>query len=278
MNRLEVRDASSEPPEAEGSGPRLRDFRATVERYQQPLIRFAMRIVRDPERARDVVQDTFLRLYESDVAADDPRVGSWLYTVCRNRAIDVRRRDARLTSMESPPELAVDAANDDQQAVRQVMAEVAALPERKARVLELRYGEGHSYRQIAEMTGMSVSHVGVVIFESIRALRKQLAVVAALALLVGAGAWGWRSSRGAQSERGYFTRSQPSLPVYEPREALLPPSPEPVIGPKQEPAPSATPRLPLPSRAAPRAGARPPPPQAAPAKPMPNRVDFPSDL
>jgi RNA polymerase sigma factor (sigma-70 family) len=244
---------------------RASQFRSTVKRYEQPLIRFATRIVRDPERARDVVQDTFLRLHESDVDADDPRVGSWLYAVCRNRAIDVRRRDARLTSMENPPELPVEAVSDEQQAVRQVLDEVAALPERKARVLELRYAEGQSYREIAQKTGMTVSHVGVVIFESIRTLRKQLAVVAAFALLVGAGAWGLRSSRAPQGERAYFSRPELALPVHEPREAVPPVDDGPIYGPMQVP-PSPSQAKPSPTRPE-RFPARmyaPAPPRAAP--------------
>src|SRR5438876_33202 len=66
-----------------------------VERYEAPLSRYAARLVRDTDRARDVVQDTFLRLCRQDRRAIDGDLGPWLYTVCRNRAVDVLRKDRR---------------------------------------------------------------------------------------------------------------------------------------------------------------------------------------
>jgi RNA polymerase sigma-70 factor (ECF subfamily) len=206
-------------------------FRTAFERYEKPLIRYAMRFVRDPERARDVVQDTFLRMCEADVQVDDPRLGSWLYTVCRNRAIDVRRKEGRLTAMDEPPDLAVQPSGEHQRAVQEVFDRVNALPERKAKVLELRYREGHSYRQIADRTGMSVSHVGVIIHESIKSLRKHMAVVAALLFLVGAGAWGVLSQRTPAPPPSYFSRDEaPVVPMVEHGE--LPPPEEELYGPE----------------------------------------------
>lgn len=206
-------------------------FRTAFERYEKPLIRYAMRFVRDPERARDVVQDTFLRMCESDVQVDDPRLGSWLYTVCRNRAIDVRRKDVRTTTMEDLPEVRVEPHEERDHAVNEVFERVNALPENKARVIELRYREGQSYRQIADKTGMTVSHVGVIIHDSIKLLRKHMAVVAAFALLVGAGAWGVLSQRSPAPPPSYFSHDAPQvLPMFERGE--LPPSPEEFYGPE----------------------------------------------
>ncbi|HVW37914.1 MAG TPA: sigma factor, partial [Pirellulales bacterium] len=58
-------------------------LRSVVARYEGPLVRYAARITGDAERARDVVQDTFLRLCEQDRAELDGRLAQWLYTVCR---------------------------------------------------------------------------------------------------------------------------------------------------------------------------------------------------
>jgi RNA polymerase sigma factor (sigma-70 family) len=206
-------------------------FRIAFERYEKPLIRYAMRFVRDPERARDVVQDTFLRMCESDVQVDDPRLASWLYTVCRNRAIDVRRKNARMTWMDEPPEMRVEPKGEVDAAVKQVFERVSSLPERKARVLELRYREDQSYRQIADKTGMTVSHVGVIIHDSIKMLRKNMAVVAAFALIAGAGAWGVLSQRSPAPPPSYFSKDAPPvLPMFERGE--LPPDPEELYGPE----------------------------------------------
>ena len=59
-------------------------------RYEGALVRYAMRITGDMETARDVVQDTFLRLCDADRDQVGEYLAPWLYRVCRNRAIDAR--------------------------------------------------------------------------------------------------------------------------------------------------------------------------------------------
>ena len=63
-----------------------------VERYERPLVRYAARLLGDVEHARDVVQDTFLQLIRQDHSKLDGRLPEWLFTVCRNRALDVRKK------------------------------------------------------------------------------------------------------------------------------------------------------------------------------------------
>ena len=64
---------------------------SALERYERPLVGYAYRLLGDLERARDVVQDTFLRLCQQDRAKLDGRVKEWLFAVCRHRAIDCQR-------------------------------------------------------------------------------------------------------------------------------------------------------------------------------------------
>ncbi|MCH5373468.1 MAG: sigma-70 family RNA polymerase sigma factor [Planctomycetes bacterium] len=70
-----------------------------VARYEGRLLRYAAQITGDAERARDVVQETFLRLCHQDRQQVDGHLAQWLYTVCRNRALDVRRKEKRMQSM-----------------------------------------------------------------------------------------------------------------------------------------------------------------------------------
>src|SRR5687768_3117364 len=66
--------------------------RAALERFEGPLVAYATSLLRDAHAARDVVQDTFLRLVRADPATVDPYLARWLFTVCRHRAVDVLRR------------------------------------------------------------------------------------------------------------------------------------------------------------------------------------------
>src|SRR6188474_3184636 len=80
-----------------GQATRLGWVSAALDRYEGRLLRYAQRITGDEERARDVVQDTFLKLCKEDPSTLNGRLAQWLYTVCRNQALDVRRKESRST-------------------------------------------------------------------------------------------------------------------------------------------------------------------------------------
>ena len=70
--------------------------RAALLQYEGPLVRYAAAITGDVERARDVVQDTFVKLCAAKPEELEGRVREWLFTVCRNRALDVQRKESRM--------------------------------------------------------------------------------------------------------------------------------------------------------------------------------------
>ena len=108
--------------------PPLDPIASVVARFEQPLLRYATGILGDRERAREVVQDTFVRLCEAD--ADelvDGHLSRWLYMVCRNRAIDVRRKNRRLSVVSEMPEIPTDGEAEDACAYRGVVEEIARL-------------------------------------------------------------------------------------------------------------------------------------------------------
>src|SRR5271165_7410479 len=73
--------------------------REAVAQFERPLAIYATRLVGDAETARDVVQDTFMRLCGQDRAAVGDHLAEWLFTVCRNRALDVLRKEHRMTQL-----------------------------------------------------------------------------------------------------------------------------------------------------------------------------------
>src|SRR6186997_1417861 len=74
-------------------------------RYEQPLLRFASQLV-GAAHAADVVQDTMLALCKAPRAEVEPRLAAWLFVVCRNRALDLRRKDKRLSSLDDDGRIA----------------------------------------------------------------------------------------------------------------------------------------------------------------------------
>lgn len=156
---------------------------SVVEQYERPLVRYAAQITGDLERGRDVAQDTFLRLCKQDREQLDGHLVEWLYTVCRNRALDVRRKESRMKTMTAEQTLA-EASRDTDQTVAaeqrdttaRVLEFVGQLTENQREVVRLKFQHGLSYKEIAAVTELSVSNVGYLIHTAIKKLRTELGV------------------------------------------------------------------------------------------------------
>jgi len=171
----------------ETRGDRPNPVLEALERYEGPLLQYAGHLLGDGDRARDVVQEAFCRLIANPPRAvlGDPaangQLASWLYTVCRNLAMDVRRKERRMTTLPTPlaenrpaaqpgPDTAAQQAEDTER----VHAAIDRLPPAQQEVVRLKFQHELSYRQIAEITGKSVTNVGVTLHHAIKAIRRQL--------------------------------------------------------------------------------------------------------
>jgi RNA polymerase sigma factor (sigma-70 family) len=156
---------------------------AAVARHQAPLLRYATRLLGgDVERARDVVQDTFVRLMAQPPAGVEDHVAEWLFTVCRNRAHDVLRKEGRmkrfeegqaerLTALEPLPGRALE-RSEQHDAVRRLLGK---LPHNQQEVVRLKFQNGFSYQEISRITSLSVTNVGFILHTAIKALRREMA-------------------------------------------------------------------------------------------------------
>ena len=137
----------------------------------------------DWDRARDVVQDTFIKLHRQDPASIQGRLKSWLYTVCRNRSIDILRKENPMISSAGD---AFDSINDsspdpsrameDRERHAEVLALLEKLPENQREVIRLKFQGDLSYKEISDVTGLSVSNVGFLIHTGIKRLRSLMGV------------------------------------------------------------------------------------------------------
>ena len=138
-------------------------FRQLVERYQEPLYWVARDILLDSHEARDVVQETFIRVHAAlDRFELDRDLRNWMFRIARNLAIDhYRRRRRRATPVE---DLGQDATETDAREVgaaqatdlsAQVAAVLAALPVDYRLALTLREFHGLTPREIARITDCS---------------------------------------------------------------------------------------------------------------------------
>lgn len=149
--------------------------------YESPLVGYAYGFVHDLERARDIVQDTFIRLCQQDVAKVRDGLKTWLFTVCRNRALDVLRKESRVSPLDElqlarqESELpSPDRSLDQAERVAQVLSYLGRLPENQQTVILMKFRDGFSYQEICEATGLSSGNVGFLIHTGLKRLRELL--------------------------------------------------------------------------------------------------------
>lgn len=163
-------------PTHEDSGFLERTFAA----QQAPLIRYATRLLGDPDRARDVVQDTFVKLMAQPATAIDGHAVEWLFTVCRHRALDVLRKEGRMKRFEEGQAERVTAGDlrpgralEHAETQAAVLRLIDRLPPNQQEVVRLKFQNGFSYKEISRITELSVSNVGFLIHTAVTRLRRE---------------------------------------------------------------------------------------------------------
>ncbi|MDG1070069.1 MAG: RNA polymerase sigma factor [Akkermansiaceae bacterium] len=158
-----------------------RFVREALAEYESPLIGYAVGFFHDVEKARDVVQDTFIRLYQQDAKKIQHGLKTWLFTVCRNRALDVLRKEKRIVALVEDKLAQVPATRRDpseradiQERVGQVHDALSRLSENQREVILLKFEQGLSYQEISEVTGLSTGNVGFLLHAGLKRLRSIL--------------------------------------------------------------------------------------------------------
>ncbi|CAN5408911.1 hypothetical protein BH23VER1_BH23VER1_01920 [soil metagenome] len=84
-----------------------------LDEFERPLLGYANSILHDVEAARDAVQDTFLKLYQQSEGSIGDGLKAWLFTVCRNRCLDMLRKRKRMSTVEVETLNAIDESVPD---------------------------------------------------------------------------------------------------------------------------------------------------------------------
>ena len=156
-------------------------IRSALAQYEGALTRYATHLTGDVERARDVVQDTFLRLCSQKPSRVRDHLAQWLFTVCRNRALDVLRKDNRMSSTFEV-ELAAQPASgpgpsrvlEKKEELSRVLGILETLPANQQEVIRLKFQNDLTYREISQVTELSVSNVGFLIHTGLKTVRRKL--------------------------------------------------------------------------------------------------------
>ena len=128
------------------------------DRYSKLVYSVALRVMRDPPAAEDVLQEIFMQVWRSpdSFVSTKGSLGGWLAVVARNRSIDVLRRRRPTDSVDdlplaSPFNLADEAERNHM--MERARTAIDALPHEQRKTLEMAFFDGMTHSEIAESTG-----------------------------------------------------------------------------------------------------------------------------
>ncbi len=150
----------------------VKDYNQAVESYSDGIFRFILKNLRDEERAKDIVQDTFEKLWSKRSDVDGKKVKSYLFSTAYHTMIDIIRKESRSTDFQ---EVALEKYSHSEQYsdLNEVLHQaLGKLPGDQRSVIMLRDYEGYSYHEISEITGLSESQVKVYIYRGRLFLKK----------------------------------------------------------------------------------------------------------
>ena len=126
-------------------------FELLVRRYQSPLRNFLRRLTRyDAERADDLAQDTFMKLYTSiDTFQGTAKFSTWLYRIAYNTFLNEVRKDVPTAEFDETYHSPVTDAAQTIGNARDVDAALLRLPDRQRAIFDLHYKKGMTHQEVA---------------------------------------------------------------------------------------------------------------------------------
>ncbi len=144
----------------------VKEYNQSVDWYSDNVFRFILKNIKDEERARDIVQDSFEKLWRNADNVNFEKVKSYLFTTAYHTMIDVLRKDKRHTYMEDY-QIPEDMHSEQYSDLSEILTEaVNRLPEIQRSVILLRDYEGYSYKEIGDITTLSEAQVKVYIYRA----------------------------------------------------------------------------------------------------------------
>ena len=156
------------------------EYNKSIDDFADGLYRFVLKNMGDEDKAKDIIQDTYEKLWTRISSVSSDKVKSYLFTTAYHTMIDVLRKEKRFTSMDN---YHIDAPDDQimYTGIQEVLNKaITHLPPDQKSVILLRDYEGYSYEEISELTGLSQSQVKVYIFRGRMFLKKYLGSIETL--------------------------------------------------------------------------------------------------
>jgi RNA polymerase sigma factor (sigma-70 family) len=144
----------------------IEEYNTTVDLYSDGVYRFILKNIRNEEKAKDIVQDTYEKLWVNVGNVNYQKVKSYIFTTAYHTMIDVIRKEKRMTDFSSVRDERFS-HNKQYSDLSEILNHgLNQLSEIQRSVILLRDYEGYSYKEIGEITGLSEPQVKVYIFRA----------------------------------------------------------------------------------------------------------------
>lgn len=174
----------AEAQSGEGNDGGFKSIEDAFLALEAPLLAYALRLLKEPAMAQDVVQESFVRWHAEFETVRDPR--RWLFRTVHNLALNQQRRDRKVIPL-NPDEcgaVEIDLIDPlplpDEQLARLesaglVRLSLATLDERGRELIRLKFQENLSYKEMSARTGLAAGHVGYLLHHALKAIQSELA-------------------------------------------------------------------------------------------------------
>jgi RNA polymerase sigma factor (sigma-70 family) len=152
----------------------IREYNRAVDEFSDSVYRFIRGNLKDEDRANDVVQDSFEKLWRHVTEIEYRVAKSWLFSTAYHNMIDIIRKEKRIVELEPGHEY--ETSHDSQYSDLNEILHKALdrLPEQQKTSVMLRDYEGYTYKEIGEITGLSEAQVKIYIYRGRIALKNYI--------------------------------------------------------------------------------------------------------
>lgn len=158
----------------------LQEYNKCVDTYADGVYRFILKQIKDKDAAKDIVQDTFEKMWRKVATIENEKAKSYLFTAAYHTMIDYTRKQKKQTDF-SEVNFNQHSHNKQYSDLKEVLNQALdQLPEIQKSVILLRDYEGYDYAEIGKITDLSESQVKVYIFRARTFLKNYIGKMEAL--------------------------------------------------------------------------------------------------
>ena len=150
----------------------MQDFENIYKTYSSQIFRVCMGYVNDQDRAKDLVQETFIAVWKNlSGFRNESKLSTWIYRIATNHCLRALEKDKRITKVEMPENIAAIEEESVEEKLAFLYSAIAELAEMERIIISLEL-EGLPQAQIAEITGLGAGNIRV----KIHRIKEKLAI------------------------------------------------------------------------------------------------------